>query len=336
MQSETVSSAFFRSLLDYSVQRGADRKMLLACAGASATALEDRDSRLPFSQYVALMRAAKAATGDQALALGFGQAIDVSDISIVGLIGEASETMLEGFAQLNRYVRLVADVQLEGPDRFVMKRDKDGLWLTDARANPDAFPELSESAFSHMVAGARRAGVSGWIREVRFTHASPDDIADYERAFGVPVLFSGDRNAMRIDEGVLQHKLAARPRYAFGVLVEHADMMLEKIAQASTTRGEVERLLIPILHRGEATMEGISAKLGVSRQTLYRNLRKEGITYGQVLDELRHRLALQYILGPKTSVNEVGYLIGYSDPAAFSRAFRRWTGTSPGSFRRTT
>jgi AraC-like DNA-binding protein len=333
MRSETVSSGFFSSLLDYAVSKGADRTTLLAHAGADAASLQDRDNRLPFSQYVALMRAAKEATADQALALNFGQAVDAADISIVGLIGQASETMLDGFTQLNRYVRLIADIHLNGADRFLMKRDAHGLWFTDSRPNPNAFPELTESAFSHVVTWSRRSSVPNWIKEVCFTHPRPAYAADYERVFEVTVMFSSDRNAMRMEEDIVAHKLGGLPRYVFGVLTEHADALIKKMEDAQTTRGEVESLLMPILHKGEATMEAIATKLGVSRQTLYRNLKEEGVTFEQVLDELRHRLAVEYMRGQKTSVNETGYLVGFSDPAGFSRAFKRWTGKSPRDFR---
>jgi Helix-turn-helix domain len=76
---------------------------------------------------------------------------------------------------------------------------------------------------------------------------------------------------------------------------------------------------MPILHTGEAGMDVIAGKLGVSRQTLFRRLKAEGVTFEKVLDELRHKLALHYLSGKKVSVNETAYLVGFSDPAAFSR-----------------
>ena len=88
-----------------------------------------------------------------------------------------------------------------------------------------------------------------------------------------------------------------------------------------------------ILHTGEASMDLIAEKLALSRQTLYRQLKAEGVTFEQVLDELRHKLALHFLAGKKVSVNETAYLVGFSDPAAFSRAFKRWTGASPKSVR---
>ena len=76
-------------------------------------------------------------------------------------------------------------------------------------------------------------------------------------------------------------------------------------------------------------MNVIARKLGLSRQTLFRKLKAEGVTFEKVLDELRHKLALHYLSGKKASVNETAYLVGFSDPAAFSRAFTRWTGSIP-------
>ena len=93
---------------------------------------------------------------------------------------------------------------------------------------------------------------------------------------------------------------------------------------------------MPILHTGDATMEVIAGKLIISRQTLYRQLKAEGVTFETVLDELRHSLALHYLDGRKTSVNETAYLVGFSDPAAFPRPYKRRTGKSPRSVRQGT
>jgi AraC-like DNA-binding protein len=72
----------------------------------------------------------------------------------------------------------------------------------------------------------------------------------------------------------------------------------------------------------------------MSRQTLYRRLKSEGVTFELVLDDLRRRMALDYLGARRVSVNETAYLVGFSDPAAFSRAFKRWTGHSPRQARR--
>ncbi len=99
-----------------------------------------------------------------------------------------------------------------------------------------------------------------------------------------------------------------------------------------TFRNEVERRLEPLLASGAVGIERLARDLGYSRQTLYRRLKAEGVTYEQLLDGLRHRLALRFMREGLT-VKEAAYRLGFSDPAAFSRAFKRWTGTSPSGMR---
>jgi len=89
---------------------------------------------------------------------------------------------------------------------------------------------------------------------------------------------------------------------------------------------------MPILHTGNAKLIAIAPKLGISPRTLSRKLKNEGTTFERVLDELRHAMAINYFRGQKVSVNEIAYLVGFSEPAAFSRAFKRWTGVSPTDF----
>ena len=79
-----------------------------------------------------------------------------------------------------------------------------------------------------------------------------------------------------------------------------AEELLKSLESSKTTRGRVENLLIPILHTGEASMDMIAVKLGLSRQTLFRKLKAEGVTFEKVLDELRHKLALHYLNGKKS------------------------------------
>ncbi|HYJ83921.1 MAG TPA: helix-turn-helix transcriptional regulator [Allosphingosinicella sp.] len=102
--------------------------------------------------------------------------------------------------------------------------------------------------------------------------------------------------------------------------------------RASPFRAEVEARLEPLLASGEVGIERLARDLGCSRQTLYRRLKSEGITYEQLLDGLRRRLALRF-MREELSVKEAAYRLGFSDPAAFSRAFKRWTGSSPSAAR---
>lgn len=100
-------------------------------------------------------------------------------------------------------------------------------------------------------------------------------------------------------------------------------------ASASSFRREVERQLEPLLELGAVRIEAVAAVLGCSRQTLYRRLKAEGVTFAALLDSLRHRLALVYVRERGLPVKEAAWRLGFSEPAAFSRAYKRWTGASP-------
>jgi AraC-like DNA-binding protein len=112
-------------------------------------------------------------------------------------------------------------------------------------------------------------------------------------------------------------------------LSEVASAFVAAVERPSAFRRKVEGRIEALLETGEARVERVASDLGLSRQTLYRRLKDEGVTFEDLLDKLRHRLALRYLRQEKMSVKGASYRLGFSDPAAFSRAFKRWTGASP-------
>jgi AraC-like DNA-binding protein len=101
----------------------------------------------------------------------------------------------------------------------------------------------------------------------------------------------------------------------------------------SAFQREAERRLEPLLADGNVRMEALARDLGCSRQTLYRRLKAEGLTFEALLNRLRRRLAIKFLTEEGVSVKEAAYRLGFADPAAFSRAFKRWTGSAPRSVR---
>jgi AraC-like DNA-binding protein len=332
MRELTIVASGVRALLELAVSKGASRSALVERSVIDPEELSDRDNRVAFSKYVALMRAGQELCNDPALALHFGEAVDVTEISLACGVG-GFETIDEAFAQVNRYSSLGVEVEGVGTcDRYQLRRSAGQLWIVDARRNPNDFPELTESSFARMVCSTRRTfGDVKFFKEVHFTHAEPAYRAEYERIFRVPVVFGSGQNALRIDEQLLSgYRLPPSSQYVTGVLKEHAESLLKKLEGTQSTRGRVERMLIPLLHGGDVGIDKISSKLGLSRQTLFRKLKAEGVTFEQVLDELRCSLAHHYLNDRKVSVKKTAYLVGFSDPGAFSRAFKRWTGRTPG------
>ncbi|MBI3677184.1 MAG: AraC family transcriptional regulator ligand-binding domain-containing protein [Proteobacteria bacterium] len=341
MDQATVSAGYPKGFLDFAVSRGADRAALLARASLKESDLAEPDARVALPRYVALIKAGIALLDDPALALKFGENVRMQDISIVGLICEAAETTAEVGRQLNRYSRLMVDgADTSPPDIIRTVRDAEGPWMEITSGFYNGNPLLIEAEFARIVWNARVMFAGNlefeamqFPRAVRFAHAEPSYRAEYERVFRAPVVFSSGRNALLLDERFGTLRQPPTNRYVFGVLSKRAEALLKELESAKSTRARVERLLLPILHTGDAGIAPIAQKMGLSTRTLQRRLAQEGVSFATVLDELRHRIALHYLSGRKVSANETAYLVGFSDPAAFARAFKRWTGTSPGAIR---
>jgi len=327
----TVSAGYAGALTDFAVSKGADREALLARAGISEEDLADQDNRVAMDRYVVLMRTAKELCGEPALALQFSEGTAWEAFSIVGLICRSAGSMGEALGQLNRYRRLIAEVDVRGKaERFQLLRRDGGLWLEDQRPDPNTFPELTESALSRFACEVtRHYGDVPFVKALQVTHPRPAHASEYERIFKAPVTFGAERNAMLIDESWLSLGTTAPNGYVFGVFNSYADALLKRLESEKSVRGKVESVAMAMLHRGEVRREAVAAQLNMSAGALYRRLKAEGVTFEQLLDDLRRDMANGYLDNDQLSVNEAAYLLGYSEPAAFSRAFKRWTGKSP-------
>jgi AraC-like DNA-binding protein len=336
MRELTVSAGAARALMEFAISRGASRETLVERSHIDPSDLRDRDHRVPFARYVALMRAGQELCRDPALALHFGESVPTSEISPTHQVGASSETMAEGLALINRYAPLTVEVELAGDgDRFKYERGDGQVWVIDTRANPNDFPELTESGFARMVCTGRALpGARAMLRAVHVTHAEPSYRAEYDRIFRAPVFFRSNRNALLTDDSWMALSPPSPSRPVLDVLKAHSEALLAKLESSRSMRGRVEDLVTPLLPSGEATMGAIATRLGLSRQSLFRRLRAEGVTFEAVLDDLRHALALRYLSGEGLSVKETAFRLGFSEPASFSRAFKRWTGTSPATVRR--
>jgi AraC-like DNA-binding protein len=329
----TVSAGLAAHLVTLAASKGANIGALLHEVGLAENDLRDQDGRIPYESYVALARAAIRRSEDPALALHYGASVHMSEFSVAGLLFQTCESVRESIDQINRFGELIVETDKPGKSRFDWVHRDGKLWLVDTRRNPNDFPELTEATFARFISMTRGFWPSPLVDEVHVTHAPPAHFAEYERVFGAPTRFAADWNAMSVDEARINDPIRQQPRYAFGILSEHAEALLAKLQRAESTRARLEALIMPVLHKGEANLEHLAAGMGLSRQTLYRRLKQEGLTFEKVLDDLRHRLALDYLRGARVSISEIAFLVGFSDAASFSRAFKRWTGTSPGAAR---
>lgn len=336
MNEQTMAAGFAASFADYACGKGAKRDMLLEESGLTEEDLSDQDNRIPVAAYQALIGTAITQTGDTALLLRHTLETRLETMSVVGQIVHASASLRHSIDQLNRYLHLMGDVELPpGVARFELQRSADGLWIVDHLILPPDRASWSEVSFARFISEFRRSFPEATFEiAMEVTYPPPPHVDQYPDLFQVPVQFNATRNALQIDPVWDSPDTEFEPgnAYAFGVFTRHADEMLAKLQADASIRGQIEAQILPKLHEGSISMDGIARDIAMSRQTLYRRLKEEGITFAEIHDDLRQRMAMEYLEGQKVTVNETAYLLGFSEASSFVRAFKRWTGLSPTAY----
>ena len=174
-------------------------------------------------------------------------------------------------------------------------------------------------------------GVECW-----FSHARPVATDEYDRAFAPATLrFAAPAYGFVFDTEYLHIPLASSDPDLHVVLCDHVAMTLAHLDSHQTLAAKVRDLAMNDLGRGNPTASGVAAQLRMSSRTLSRRLEREGTTFGTVLDQLRRELALRYVGNHgDIAFAEVGFRLGFAHVEAFHRAFKRWTGVTPLTYRR--
>lgn len=319
------------ALVSYTERLGVTRRQLFDSAGVSST--PDQLGRIAAADYVEILRAAKHLTQRDELLLLLSGEVDFSEVSLVGLIANASETMLGALMQLNRYGRLVLDIPFDGATPLSYEIEGDRHWVVDTRRGMFHNPELVETKFTYLITGPRRFLPRSHVVEVEVMHPAPSYREVYEEVWDCPIRFGAGRNAFRVEPWVAQQKVQQQPEYLLGILTEQADKRLAELKAEKPFTQEIEALVIRALHSGAVNINWVAEELSLSRQTVYRRLKAEETTFQTLLDELRQRLAKQHLRSSRWSLTETAYLLGFSELSTFTRAFKRWTGLSPGQYR---
>jgi AraC-like DNA-binding protein len=187
---------------------------------------------------------------------------------------------------------------------------------------------LTEYPFASLVLRAAPATAGRFaVRAVSFTHSSANPSA-YREVFGVPVTFGAPADELQLDTALLDLRLASADPFTASVL-ETTVAQLADTRSRSPFLDRVRRAVEPHLASGEAiTPEMIARELGTSVRTLRRHLEQEDSSLRAVIDELRRERA-EALLAAGTPLKEIAFALGFSEPSAFSRAYKRWTGRSP-------
>ena len=330
----TVAVQVFKALLGRAAAHDLPSGPILARAGLEPAILDDVDGRVPASIVRALWEELPAACGDDWFGLNLAASVPDAALGVVAYLVLHAPTLGQGFVASVRHASLLQDVAA----CFVERADDGGLTFVQERSVRGPVPprHAVEFAFARAVLMARRStGVEVTPRLVRFAFARPT-CADrrYAALFGPSVLFDGTRNELELDASTLALPQRDADPWLRSVVEARARALLERLAPASPFVGRVVGAVGLALQRGDADLASVARALDVSARLLQRRLAAEGLTFRAVIDDARRELAKQYLADRDQSLAHIALMLGFSEQAAFQRAFVRWTGVTPGRYRR--
>ena len=241
--------------------------------------------------------------------------------------------MLRGaLGQIARYIGLAT----RSVRWVVLERGADGL--TTFEEQPTFAPETILPALTEFGLCLTATRLDNWFgrrpREAWFRHAAQGPAAEYERLLGCLVRFEQPRAALRFDDETLEAPSRQHDPRLFQILEAHAARVLAEMPATASLRERVSRAVVERLREGEPGVADVARALATSERSLQRKLQAEGVSFRDVVDEARHKLAVVYLGDAALSLTDVACLLGYSEAAAFTRAFKRWTGQAPSLARR--
>jgi AraC-like DNA-binding protein len=160
--------------------------------------------------------------------------------------------------------------------------------------------------------------------------ARPERHADQ---FGCEVLYGQPQTRLAFAPDWLDRTPALGNPVTFAHVAHLCDQLLAELKQSTGIAGKVRQILLASLESPPG-IDALAAQLGLSTRTLRRRLQQENTSYSAMIDDLRAQMAIRYMRDTRLTVENVAFLLGFSDAAAFRYAFRRWTSTAPNEFRR--
>ena len=329
----TMRCASLRGLEPLLARRGTSLARVCAAAGVDPQCIADPEGRLPVRRFVALLEEAARLSGDDniGLRLGCGHGLDS-----FGPLAEAivnAPDVASAVTNVSRYFFMhqegaQLELGIEGRNAVVAYSIRDAGVLD--------YRQDAELSIAKMLNFTRALiGNRAWNpAAVYFEHPEPRNSAEHRRFFGAPVYFSQPRNAMVAPRELLAMKVNGAD---FGRLARVRDLA-EASCPAATPCDDllarVRQHILRGLRAGSVSIEAVAATLDLSERTLQRRLGECGATFNELVEGMRFELSQRYLRQDHLSLTEIGYLLGYSELSAFSRAFRRWAGVSPIEFRK--
>jgi AraC-like DNA-binding protein len=328
----TVSVQGLSVLFDGLRKAGVDPRSFLEGHGIDPTVLDREDDRLSADKLAGAWDAAAALTDDPLFALHAAESIEAHSFGLFSFLAVTSDTWGHALERVARYFRLITDV---GQYELTVLEDMATLHFVPSTDAARASPQLADFVVGvPFTYGSRYLDGFAAI-EILLPYPAPARRGAHDEFFGAPVRFSA--NALGL---VFSTRLLDKPLRSG---VPQLAALLENVVREKTSAlpapapapalAQVRIALRSCLRGGDASLGQVARRLARSPRSLQRQLAREGTTFAAELDGARHELALSLLAQPGLALQEVSFLLGFSEPSAFHRAFRRWAGEAPGQYR---
>jgi AraC-like DNA-binding protein len=322
----TVPANDLRALLAAFEKLGYDVEGLLQAAQLRPSDLADPDARLPCEAYPALIGQAQRERFTPNLALRLAAVIPIGAFPLLDYLVVTSDDVGTGVKQLVRYFKLVGSP-------VVLELRKNVGAIDIVMSGSSLAPFSVEYTVSLTVLHLREESEGRFAAtSVSFSHR-PDDPVEFERVLGCPIHSRTSWNGITVSPGAWQLPLRRRDPLLRGFLEQQANEAIERLPIQDGEIVEVRRVLVRHIACGESDIAVVARELAISPRTLQRRLAVHGVSYQTLLEDTRKEAAGRHVAESRLAICEIAFLLGYSEPAPFHRAFKRWYGMTPQTFR---
>ena len=312
---------------------GVDRNALLQSVGIDPGAPVDPTHMVSDEDYYGLLeRMAAEDPSSIDLPLRTGASMRCEDYGAFGLGFKSALTLRGSYERSARYARVLTSVST-----YDVEETQDGAYFHLFRAGDRRLGlRMSNEATIASVLTISREVSTGAVapKTVFFKHCSPSDSSLHERFFGCEVVFDSDRDALLFSKEDLSTPNKVGDEGILRFFDTRLDEELSKLGDddASLHR-RVLNQISQALSEGVPKISDIARQLGMSGRTLQRRLSDQGHSFQSLVDDARRQLAERLLQQTRYSLAEIAYLTGFSEQSAFNRAFKRWAGQTPRSYR---
>ncbi|MFZ3153227.1 AraC family transcriptional regulator ligand-binding domain-containing protein [Pseudomonas sp.] len=324
----SVSASITLAVLHAASRLGVDRGQLMKACELSDNLLSDPDARVPFATQEQLwQQLSRIEHAEPGLALGCNLA--PGPFSVLGYLLQSSPTLGDALAAGLRYQRLVG----EGGE-VQLREQGDELQLLYRPLHPE-LPATRTRVLALMACWVQMLHplLDNWqLLRAQFVHPEPSTLDSYSATFACPLQFAASDYGIVLPRSLASAALIQANPPLQHLLRQHAEALLARLPSEGLS-ARVVALLGEQLARGEPDRSELARQLHLSERTLQRRLADEGCNYQQLLNDTRQQLAEQHLSSGNLPAAEIALLLGYSEPSVFFRAFRQWTGLTPGEYR---